>query len=505
MSDSKHVQDKWHAEDLRAQRKARLARMKSKDGGKKPIQTKNPTNWVALIVILAVALIVVGAWAAVRLGLPQRSLTVLTIGSEKIKVYEINYYYHSLLNSYGIDPTTDDGKQTLKSASGIDGFPTVDEYIKDIAAQQIQQYVMLAENAKKNDIQIGDADKTVIDNYVDNYKKAAQSANAEIGNYLVSHFGPGMTVDGLHSIIERQQLAEKFTKVKEESLTFTNEEINTYYEANKASVDTVDYRIFTIKSTAASDATEAEKTKALEAARTKANEMMAKITSEATFKDLCVEYAPDADKEAYKTADKSLNQNKLKSALPTTDAAWLFDAARKTGDKTVIDATSGYSILYMVKRIRPEFQHIAVRHILIKADKTSATEAELAAAKAKAEAILAEYLAGEKTEASFGELAKINSADGNASSGGIYEDVAPGEMVDTFNDWCFDSTRQPGDTGIVQTEYGYHVMYFVKEAGTDWEINVVSTLRNEAYTKFAEEEVKNYPYTINKFAKRFIS
>ena len=34
-------------------------------------------------------------------------------------------------------------------------------------------------------------------------------------------------------------------------------------------------------------------------------------------------------------------------------------------------------------------------------------------------------------------------------------------MVTAFNDWCFDSSRKSGDTGIVETEYGYHVMYFV--------------------------------------------
>ena len=29
-----------------------------------------------------------------------------------------------------------------------------------------------------------------------------------------------------------------------------------------------------------------------------------------------------------------------------------------------------------------------------------------------------------------------------------------------FDAWCFDASRQPGDTGIVKTDYGYHIMYF---------------------------------------------
>ena len=34
-------------------------------------------------------------------------------------------------------------------------------------------------------------------------------------------------------------------------------------------------------------------------------------------------------------------------------------------------------------------------------------------------------------------------------------------MVQAFNDWCFDDIRQPGDYGLVKTEFGYHLMFFV--------------------------------------------
>ena len=41
-------------------------------------------------------------------------------------------------------------------------------------------------------------------------------------------------------------------------------------------------------------------------------------------------------------------------------------------------------------------------------------------------------------------------------------------MVTNFNDWCFDESRQAGDTGIVETEYGYHVMYYVGDSETNY-------------------------------------
>lgn len=80
---------------------------------------------------------------------------------------------------------------------------------------------------------------------------------------------------------------------------------------------------------------------------------------------------------------------------------------------------------------------------------------------AKANEILDLWLNGEMTEESFAELAKEHSADGNAQDGGIYTGVAKGDMLESYDEWCFDVVRQQGDYGIVRTKHGYHIMYFV--------------------------------------------
>ena len=91
------------------------------------------------------------------------------------------------------------------------------------------------------------------------------------------------------------------------------------------------------------------------------------------------------------------------------------------------------------------------------------TEEHWAACLAAAQKIYDEWLAGDKTETHFGELANKYSHDksGKVTDGGIYTFVKEGQMVTEFNDWCFDEERQPGDTGLVKTKFGYHVMYFV--------------------------------------------
>lgn len=115
---------------------------------------------------------------------------------------------------------------------------------------------------------------------------------------------------------------------------------------------------------------------------------------------------------------------------------------------------------------KSDVPNINVRHILIAPEKeedaTEATDDAWDDAKEEAEKLLAEWQSGEATEESFGELAEEHSTDGGSNTnGGLYENVYPGQMVDTFNDWCFDQKRAPGDTGIVKTTHGYHIMYFV--------------------------------------------
>lgn len=112
-----------------------------------------------------------------------------------------------------------------------------------------------------------------------------------------------------------------------------------------------------------------------------------------------------------------------------------------------------------------------VRHILLMPEggtlgedgATTYSEEEWKACETAAQEILDQWLAGEKTEESFAELANTHSTDpGSNTKGGLYEDVYVGQMVPEFNDWCFDESRKYGDYGLVRTSYGYHVMFFVK-------------------------------------------
>lgn len=93
-------------------------------------------------------------------------------------------------------------------------------------------------------------------------------------------------------------------------------------------------------------------------------------------------------------------------------------------------------------------------HILITV-KPDAKDEEKAAAKKKAETLLAQAKAN---PAKFAELAKANSQDpGSATQGGDLGSFARGSMVKPFEDAVF--AAKPGDiVGPVQSDFGYHII-----------------------------------------------
>lgn len=162
---------------------------------------------------------------------------------------------------------------------------------------------------------------------------------------------------------------------------------------------------------------------------------------------------------------------------------------------------------YAQNGITKESVSVDVRHILVYpegADSSTVRTEEFseeawAAGKANAEAILNEWLAGEKTEESFAALAQERSGDpGSAANGGLYTGVTEGQMVQNFNDWCFDKERQIGDYGIVETEFGYHIMYFSGSSPL-WrdhaEADYVNEMSNKAVNEICEAVTLNVDYS----------
>ncbi len=182
---------------------------------------------------------------------------------------------------------------------------------------------------------------------------------------------------------------------------------------------------------------------------------------------------------------------------------------RNEGDLTIIvnesgsgdsKTVNGYYVLRFGSVNENKFNLKNVRHILVayEGGKTDSngnktyTDAEKNLAKKDAEMLLAQFEKTDKSEAEFEKLAKEKTDDtGSKENGGLYEDIYPGQMVEEFEDWCYDAERKAGDYGMVQTDYGYHIMFFVGDSEVTYrDFMIENVMRNEDVTEWVEKLVK---------------
>ncbi len=181
---------------------------------------------------------------------------------------------------------------------------------------------------------------------------------------------------------------------------------------------------------------------------------------------------------------------------------WLFDSETKVNDTKVITkegdekdkvVTSTYSVsLLKTASHIEEYVTKDVAHLLVSFDDYQSgktiTDAEKAEAKAEAEKLLAEFKKGEQTKEAFEKFAEEHTAD----SGVIYENVKLEQMVEPFEKWIYDETRKAGDTDIVETEYGYHVMYFIGDSElVAWEVDAKSAVFSDLFEDWVKTESEN--------------
>ena len=198
-------------------------------------------------------------------------------------------------------------------------------------------------------------------------------------------------------------------------------------------------------------------------------------------------FGPGADKEGYRYF-----QDLYLNGLPYYEA----ESAQMVPTQEQLEAYfAEHEEDYAASGVTRDSKFVDVRHILAKVADT-ATEEDWKACEEKAQAILDAWLAGDKTEESFAALASEKTEDpGSQATGGLYQQVYEGQMVPEFNDWCFDASRQYGDYGLVKTDYGYHVMFFVNSQ-PQWISYAASDWANEQSVKLLEDIVAEYPMEV---------
>lgn len=150
---------------------------------------------------------------------------------------------------------------------------------------------------------------------------------------------------------------------------------------------------------------------------------------------------------------------------------------------------------------------VDVRHILIcpeggelneETNETVYTQEEWDACLEKTQAVYDAWKAGDADEESFAALANEKSEDGGSNtSGGLYSGITKEtSFVEPFLNWCMDENRKVGDTGIVQSEFGYHIMYF-SYTQPQWEYYAYNYFMSDYTNEKVTEGKEKWPMEVD--------
>lgn len=533
---AKNENAKSKAEIYREERKERLAKAAKKNATNAKSR-KAAVSITKKVIAVAIIVAILGGIAYgidSAFGFSNNWKTALTIGEHKISVAQFNYYYRMSYNYYaqmeatykqqgyslGFDSTKapDEVLSGQKDENGVELYWS--DVIREYAINSAKSNFGFYSEAVSKGYKLTADETKEINEAIASLKETAKTNGMSLGSYIRGYISNGLTEKGLRELIEIETIASRYEEDYRNTSNekITDDAIKAEYEANVNDYNYADIVYYQISKTLTKEANETDD--AFKARKEKndaellaaAEAIAAKATDVKTFGVAALEYKNSTEtkketEDKEETADaeakveyptKESNAVKfetLKTNFSEDAAKWVFDAARKAGEVKVFSTEKSIYVIFLAA---PSYEGsmVNVRHLLIKfnaKDSKNVTEEEKKAANKKLNDLIASYKdeAGNITitEEEFIKLAKKNSEDtGSATNGGLIEGITNGSnYVENFEAWSMDKSRKAGDCQIIETEYGYHLMYFVENTGVDWKESIRNDLQNKMYEEDAEK------------------
>ncbi len=478
-----------------ASRKEELKKFREKQALEKAaaLKKKKKRNTILTIIVSSFAVIALGLAiifdSLISGGYFMRKTVSMESPNFKVNNSMMTYFLHANAISFAnqnadyLEYLSLDIETDLKYQQSPYGEGSWFDYFLETTIETVEEMLLYYEAAVEMGITPTKDFTEQADSFIDSIKEAAKDEGVSVNSYIESLYGNGVREQDIRRCLELAWLSTESYSEISKSLNYTPEEIDNYFNANKKDHAAIDYISFKIESELTDDDEYGKKKEEAD----KNSELAKKLAAASS---------PEAFLAVAKTinSETTLEKMETKTQYRPGDSDlynFLYDENTKTYD-TYIDTEDGLSFtVYMVTRSLYAEDYITknVRHILIMSTSYDSDEK----AKAKAEEVYEEFKNGDKTTESFIKLAQKYSEDtGSSQTGGLYENIYKGEMVEEFDEWCFDETRNKGDHGIVKTTYGYHIMFFEGDGELFYRTKVKTTMQ--------EEETQNM---LDDFAEKF--
>lgn len=444
----------------------------------------------AIGIVVLVALVCLVASFPIRTYLATHE-TYVVVNGEAVNKVEFDYQYNLTKNNYitqygsyltyfGLDTSKDLSTQMYSDTL------TWQDYFEQNAVESLKQNKALMAEAKAAGFTYDTTDE--YNTFKETIKTSAAAAGVSDKEYVRSIYGSYATMGRIEEYVKNDMVMNAYYQKLQEDNAPSDDEIQSYYEENKATYDSVDYRLTTIEADLPTEPTEladpVEET-AADTTGTTDGTAATDSTQDTAYQPSDAEIAKamedakvladDAEKTVAK--DGEAHENEKKSSVNYLISDWLFDDARKAGDTTVItnDNSHCYYAVAFEKRYLDETPSADVRVIIPTEDKTG-------------EEILEEWKSGAATEDSFAELCKKYTQDTSAvENGGLFEQVTKTGMTEELSNWIFDNSRQAGDTVAITVSDTTYVLYYIGQDQPEWKINIKNTLVSDTMSQHMQD------------------
>ena len=443
-----------------------------------------------MVIVLVVGLTVMVIRGVNASGIVQKNTVALTVGDHEINNVTMNYYYTDTVSSTYDDWQSMYGDYTaaylsmmqldltkpLDEQTYYDGEITWADYFMDIAIERAIADCAVYDLAVAAGHELTAREQLNLESAVSYMDLYAMANNySDVDDYMVAVYGPGASRESYYDYKEIAAIASAYYNAYSDTLTYTDDDINAHQAGNELNYNSYTYASYYLGyNKYLEEGTTDPTAEQIEAAVVLAKADATTLLNATNAEELDAAIAALPVNAESSTAASTKYTDTLYTSVNSVVRNWVSSSSRKEGqiamianDVTSTDeagaettTTNGYYVVLFLGSSENNDPMANVRHLLVKyADETEEAKAE---AKATAEEYLNTWKQGEATEESFIELVQQYSMDSSADNGGLFEDIYPGaSYVPNFLNWSIDPARKTGDVGIIDSEYGYHVMYYV--------------------------------------------
>lgn len=307
---------------------------------------KEQRKWKLYGVLTVIVILLIAALLFWDHGFIQQRATALTIGEKNYTAADLDYYYYSQYNMmysyasyYGIDTSV-----SLKEQEAYDGTTWYD-YLMNSATSSLTEVSILAQEGEKAGYTISDEGQQSIDDVMSNLEDTAKENNVSKAYYLHRMYGRYMTEKRFKQIVTEYYYAYDYQTAKTDGFEISDDDINTYYDENKDTLDTYEFVCYGVDATPDAKQDEDGNDIALTAADYAEAEQVASDNAE----KLKAALESGETDTAARLAENMTNVTDYSSTTPDsfgsyTFGEWLQDSSRKANDVTTLTDTTTVSL-----------------------------------------------------------------------------------------------------------------------------------------------------------------